>query len=307
MPVNIVLRIVGWIWLMDHVNFVSSTGQIVNIVGTRKAQYKEFPYSVVFISRSSNKPVSMGSVITGDKILSAAHSFYQLKDGAQVQIAANRLYAVGGSRFTTANEIGYEKRSLNSIKSHPDIKWLEHTVLNDIAVVYLFEPFKINDYVKPLSVFSTSTDVFKKKWYSLGESKIECDGLRFGVVSSTSNISFVNNNAFLKATRVRFLPQEDCQKLYPEIGEEFRKGYIYCVTSKYSNESMCVGDPGSSLQCEGNVYAIFIKSKGCGEHTQPALYLSLENYIIMFGLSGQNNILNSFIITFLSLLVSMCF
>ncbi|XP_014246270.1 trypsin-2-like [Cimex lectularius] len=276
----------------------------VKIIGGRKARYKEFPFAVVFIRRSNSQSVCMGSVVTVLKVLSAAHCFQQLKEGKMVKVDLKIIWAVAGSRYTHRLEYGYQKRAIISQEPHPEFQWLDYTIINDIAIAHLDSPFPISELIKPLTVYSSDPTVFKRKWDSLRKLHTLCYGIGFGSTTATGNSTYIITSSYLKVSLVLLLTYKDCSKIYPKLVEEFKKEKTYCAVSIHSNEGMCVGDSGSPLYCDGHIYAIFTKSDGCGEHSKPALYLSLESYITMYGLSGQTSVIlnGSFHSTLLCLL-----
>ncbi|KAJ8723417.1 hypothetical protein PYW08_003329 [Mythimna loreyi] len=236
------LRIITTLTLVLNLLFQSSTcGDLryLSVNATRRVRggipvnLGELPYQIAFKARHDKDPKRFytfcgGAIIGKIKILSAVHCFvgettrFCQRHHKYVRSLQDK-YAVAGTikNVVYFEEEEYEQwRAIRSVTYPKNYKFPD----NDLAVVIVTDPFKFNDFVKPIKIDEIHRDY---------------DGISlvsgYGEISNT-----IGSDRLLKANLVLF-PYDYCSKLNP------RKEMAKLICTSLIGADIGRGDSGGPL------------------------------------------------------------
>ena len=183
------------------------------IVGGSPATPNEFPF-MIRLTYGDTYLACGGSIVNARWILTAAHCV----DGDR---RASNFTIIAGDHRITSSEGSEQVRKGQRIVIHP--RWDPRTLNNDIALIKLSSPLKLNGKVKAIAYTSAKADQQAK-------------AMGWGRVNAEGNIS----NPLKKLT-VRIQPQPACQRRYGNTTNN-----MICALPPKA-ESICFGDSGSPL------------------------------------------------------------
>jgi Trypsin len=179
------------------------------IIGGQEATPNQFPYQVglrLFIQNSNNVGLCGGSLVSANRIVSAAHC---------VDIVSG-LEAVMGAHFLNRFESTQARRTVPL----PDLVWHENynprTLTNDVAIITLLTPVTLNNFIQVVRLpegadlnndFAGSSAV-ASGWGRFSEAQASSEFLRF------VNVNVISNTA----CRIRFptIIQESTSKYHKD-------------------------------------------------------------------------------------------
>ncbi|XP_041981630.1 collagenase-like [Aricia agestis] len=234
------------------------------IVGGRPSSLGQQPYQaglIASIMGTSDKSLCGGSLITADRILTAAHCWYDGMTQAwkfEVVLGSVRLFS-GGTRVNTS-----------AVSAHPD--WDPSLVRNDIAVVYLPNQVTSPGLVVTISPIALPTTTELKQDF-VG-TKAVASG--FGLTEEDAQIT---SDQQLNYAKLKIIPNSVCSLSYPY----FIHASNICTSSEQGS-TPCRGDSGGPLvvKVDGRKILIGVTSFGsmfgC-ESNSPAVYTRVTSYL----------------------------
>lgn len=198
----------------------------------------QWPWLVaIFIVKIEFEFQCAGSLVTNKHIVTAAHC---MKLDDVILPASTLLVSLGRYRLREWREPGSVNREVEEYRFHPDYKGdvKDQTADSDLAIMILREPVEFSPFIKPICLWSGSTDlrdVVGLSGYVVGWGRDE-----FG-------------NPYLaepRMTRVPIVSQEDC--LWSNAGFiAFTSNRTLCGGSR-NGSGPCNGDSGSGLVIRNN-------------------------------------------------------
>ncbi len=196
-----------------------------------------------------------GSLIRDDLILTAAHCV----DG---EIAEDIEVSAGRTNLSKDIE-GGQRRYVSKIIIHQDYSY--RTTDNDIALVYLEEPFELNDNVQLISFDSSNYQLDKLTVIGWGN-------------TSTYQYNYPKN---LMEVDVNFIANDTCNSRFWMNGAVTDN--MFCAGFDKGGKDSCQGDSGGPifLTTETGDYVqagIVSWGEGCARRRRPGIYTKLSNY-----------------------------
>lgn len=254
--------------------YQSLIGMVARVTGSENAQFGEFPWSVIISYKEmlKDKVGTMykcgGSLIHAQIVLTAAHC---VKDLIDVK------WIIRAGEYNTRKHdepLKHQDRMVKEIVIHPF--YHSGSLQNDVALMFLEEPFLITYNVGIICLPSSSTTELNKE--------IRCKASGWGKDSfKKGRHSFV-----LKKVELPIVPRERCLKLLrnTRLGQFYHLHRSFICAGGENNKDTCKGDGGSPLICpipgyKGRFQQIGIVSWGigCGENNTPGVYVNVALYV----------------------------
>ena len=196
-----------------------------------------------------------GSLIREDLILTAAHCV----DG---EIAED--IEVSAGRTSLAKEVtGGQRRYVSKIVMHESYN--RRKTDNDIALVFLEEPFELNEKVQLISYDSSNYELSRLTVIGWGN-------------TSTSQYNYPKD---LMEVDVNFIAKKICNSRFWMNGAVTDN--MFCAGFNKGGKDSCQGDSGGPIfltSDDGDYVQAGIVSwgKGCARRRRPGIYTKLSNY-----------------------------
>jgi secreted trypsin-like serine protease len=227
-----------------------TNGSSTNIVGGKRAEKGQFPWTVYFEVEDKNGDVSSctGALIDKKWVLTAAHCIDE--SGITVTAYAGSVVRESG-----------QKRSADKLIPHPNYN--DKTKQNDIALFSVKNAFTLNDAVKtiPISLVAPST---KDKFSAAGFGRTKSGG------QGSDRLLWVT---------LPFVTYSSCKKTYSDIKEKLQ------VCAGQKGKDTCQGDSGGALvrttnpnNAKSNQGVVGVVSYGIGCGTNPGVYALASGY-----------------------------
>ncbi|XP_014246331.1 granzyme K-like [Cimex lectularius] len=272
------------------ITFGGSEGS--EVFGGRFANEGEFPFVVCI----SGEYLCGGALVTKSKVLTAGHCLKIVdKNGHMVDRNLNQTYVIGGSVNRKVKNAGYQERKVRRIWVHEGFRARPNREIDfhDIGVAVLVRPFDLSLTLQVTKMVSKDKSEFKQAWDSIVRSRKTCLGVGWGTSAlkydpATETDVTTATSSILKVMELIPANNETCNaKLYspfePDIMTQFGE---VCLFSARDGESICGGDSGSPLICDGETYGLLSYGFQCGERNNAQVYLLYWHYIDYFHLSG---------------------
>lgn len=239
------------------------------IVDGTKAIKGEFPHMALigYGTRPNNYLWKCGGSLISEKfVLTAAHCIYTRDGTPQFVRLGNLNYTNPGDDGGNVQEINVKQHYI-----HPDYKSPFH--YNDVALLQLEKPVKLNRYVKPACLYTKET----------------VDG-RAGIITGWGVTEHGRASDHLLKAIVGSFTAERCNKTYSRETRTLPRGIDgnlqLCYGSDTNDKDSCPGDSGGPIQiyskefyCSYSVFGITSFGIKCGHKTIPGGYVRLWPYI----------------------------
>lgn len=243
------------------------------IQGGRFASRVQFPWIVsLVISYSSFNLNTSGVLVTRRHVVTAgtAVSFYSENTRSFGPISLHRIKLFLGA--LTTNDPNALFINAASISLHPNIKEVDDTPINNVAVVSLANQVLFNDFIRPICLWTFSDAlriVSGSPWYSVG----------YGVDESGKA-----SNA-RKYSRVSLVDLERCERSFGNYPNIFHETNAFCAQGS-SAESPCDFDDFLFVKFNGQWYLRgvlllnfhFDNFKTCN-YNEPALFQDMALHV----------------------------
>ncbi|KAF3834309.1 hypothetical protein F7725_025513 [Dissostichus mawsoni] len=133
---------------------------------------------------------------------------------------------------------------------HPDYD--RYNINNDIMLIKLAEPAKINEYVRPMALPS-----------SCAPAGTQCLVSGWGATQSPFGCT-----KCLHCLDLPILSQQDCESSYPDR----ITSSMFCAGFLQGGKDSCQGDSGGPLVCNGELQGVVSWGWGCAEENRPGVY-----------------------------------
>ncbi|KAI4459981.1 serine protease-related [Holotrichia oblita] len=251
------------------------------------AEFAEFPWTVLILHKEieSNKSVYKcgGSLIHPRVILTAAHCINEESNG---------YWIIRAGEWNTKMEdepLPHQDRLVEDVILHPEYN--PDSLKNDVALLYLSEPFKLAGNIKIICLPRSNWEVERIKCIAAGWGK---NAFKKG-----------KHSTILKKIEIPLVPKNDCVKLLRQtrLGKYYNLHQSFICAGGELNRDTCKGDGGSPLVCpiskqNGRYFQAGIVSWGigCGENNTPGVYVNVALFITWIDseLSAKNIDMNSY-------------
>ncbi|GJQ73816.1 CLIPC1 [Trypoxylus dichotomus] len=240
---------------------------LIVIYGGTKAELGEFPHmALIGYGVVPNHAWKCGGTLISDRfVLTAAHCTFARGFGNA------SLVRLGDLNYTSSEDDRYAQQiNVKKLYIHPDYVYPKH--YNDLALLELEEPAKLNLYVKPACLKTDDSSVPR------------------GLVTGWGHTEFGSASEHLLKAGVDLFTIEECSRTFSGDSRTLPRGIDpnlqLCYGSKTSIKDSCQGDSGGPLQvyatdvyCSYYVFGVTSFGKGCGNQNIPAGYVKLKSYI----------------------------
>ncbi|CAK1543135.1 unnamed protein product [Leptosia nina] len=240
---------------------ILTESKVNRISGGVPAVVGQYPYQAGIISDIVDikaRGMCGGSLISANKVLTAAHCWYDGKNQAW------RFTVVLGSVFIFQGGVRVQT---TDVKIHP--QWSPLLVRNDVAVATLPEPVQISDTIAPIALPSEE----ESRESFVGTSAIATG---FGITNTGEKVT---ESQTLNSVRLRVISNKLCSLAFPFVIQN-----SHLCTSGLGGHSTCGGDSGGPLVAEasGKRVLIGITSFGSAFGCQigmPAAYTRVSSFL----------------------------
>uniref|UniRef100_UPI0035900DB7 trypsin-2-like n=1 Tax=Myxine glutinosa TaxID=7769 RepID=UPI0035900DB7 len=209
------------------------------IVGGYQCPTHSQPWQV---SLNSGGHYCGGSLINEQWVLSAGHC-YTLPDKFEIHLGADNLCNEGN----TVQHIGVAK----AIKHQ---HFNPYTLDNDIMLIKLAQPARLNSYVQPVPLASSC--------------------LSAGTICKISGWGYTLSGGFpcdLQCLNLPVMPDSVCKSSYPGMITQS----MICMGYEEGGKDACECDSGGPVVCNGELKGIVSWGEGCAEQGHPGVYTNL--------------------------------
>lgn len=224
----------------------------LRIIGGREATKGRWPWQVAVLNKF-HEPFCGGTLLSSQFILTAAHCIRR------------RLFIRAGEHDLLSEEGSEQEVRVAEIFVHPDYD--AETVDNDIALLRLRTPLKLNKYVAPACLPSIDDNMdVNSLGYILGWGKRKNSAI-FGT-------------DVLHQAQVPVADMADCRTVYEDY---YISPNMLCAGYKRGRVDSCAGDSGGPLLFDKNgkwyVYGITSFGEGCGRKGKYGIYAKVPNFV----------------------------
>ncbi|CAN9503550.1 unnamed protein product [Ophioblennius macclurei] len=213
------------------------------IVGGYECREHSVPWQV---SLNNGWHYCGGTLINERWVVSAAHC-YKGED-IELRLGEHHIgYKDGPEQFIAPA----------AIIRHPDYD--RYTINNDIMLIKLAEPARLNEYVQPVSL-------------PRGCPKAGANCLVSGWGATQSPFGCLK---CLHCLDLPILPQEDCERSYPDRITPS----MFCAGFLEGGKDSCQGDSGGPLVCDGELQGVVSWGWGCAEENRPGVYAKVCHFL----------------------------
>ncbi|XP_014213089.1 tryptase beta-2-like [Copidosoma floridanum] len=232
-----------------------------------EAQFSEFPWVVAILEKEKfGIPQHCeGSLIHPSVVLTAAHCVYN---------KAKSHLIVRAGEWVTKMEVEvlpYQDRHVSDLVVHKSYQ--PDTLINDFALLRLFQPVEITDNVNIVCLPQFDTKLNIQNCVSSGWGGSDILG------------SKKRHQDILKMVELSIVPQNICENLLRNtwLGKEFQLHDSFICAGSKDDKDTCKGDGGSPLVCpvkndQQKYYQIGIVTGGigCGVHQIPGIHTGVS-------------------------------
>nr|CAI5860815.1 unnamed protein product [Callosobruchus analis] len=191
-----------------------------------------------------------GSLITSQIVLTAAHC---LDGPVKIQVALGRHDL---ARSESTGQL-FETKSYAIHR-----KWSRTTLENDIGLIKLPRSARLNQYVRPIGLASSSSRLF---------AGMTTNAIGWGQTSDKSRSSTTK----LREVDVIVMPLPACREIY---GDAISRSHICTIGRGFSIKGTCNGDSGGPLLHNGiQIGVVSFGSAECMEQS-PSVYTNVAYY-----------------------------
>lgn len=243
------------------------------IIGGTEGSIQQTPYHIVIIAEivrdnKTNYFYCGGSVIDEKWLITAAHC---LPEGSNTKIKI-----LGGTdHLNSTKSVNLVAKKIILFNNYD----MKSPHLNDICLIKLAAPIKMENNIKPVSLPKVIGEVenFKRATVT-----------GFGVTSKLNNAK--KSNVLMKA-EMKILKDIYCEKIYKNI---FNRTMMVCAGYMSGKKDSCSGDSGGPLvgkTDDGSNVLIGIVSFGfeCARANRPGIYTRVSTYLGWINDTMKNN------------------
>lgn len=227
---------------------VSGAQSAEAIVGGSPARISDTPW-VVAITTPDGQLVCGGSLVTPEKVMTAAHCVTDKGVLGSTQRSASAVRVVAG-RADLRERDGVEV-SVRSVWRHPEYRDVAHG--DDVAVLTLARSLPY----RTIAIGDTGTEGTVLGWGRTGE------------LDQPSPV--------LRQVRLPILNDAECSRLDPD----YRAGSMLCAGR--GTRDACTGDSGGPLVVRGRLAGVVSYGRGCARPGEPGAYTRLSYYRSVLG------------------------
>ncbi|XP_076365543.1 serine protease 1-like [Tachypleus tridentatus] len=224
----------------------------LRIIGGHETQKGRWPWQVAVLNKYL-EPFCGGTLLTPQWVLTAAHC------------VRRRLYVRAGEHdLVDAEESEQEVRVADSFV-HPnyDIE----TVNNDVALLRLRHPLRMNSYVQPACLPSS-------------ESELHIDTMATILGWGKRRKAAMFGTDVLHEAQIPIVDIEDCRKVYEDY---YISDNMLCAGYERGRVDSCAGDSGGPLLYEVDgkweIYGITSFGEGCGRKGKYGIYTNVVKFV----------------------------
>jgi secreted trypsin-like serine protease len=216
------------------------------IVGGSRASIADFPY-VVYLATPDGFQFCGGTLVTGDKVVTAAHCTAG-KDASDVQVVAGREDKESGAGVVS---------QVTGIWVHP--QFTDVRTGSDVSVLTLAKPLAYGTLPLPATE-DTALYGAGQNGVILGWGRTAADG---------------QPSRYLLQAGVPLISDPDCTKSYPAYKAES----MVCAGVPQGGVDSCQGDSGGPLIVGGKLVGITSWGEGCAAAGKPGVYTRVAAYL----------------------------
>ncbi|CAL8143064.1 unnamed protein product [Orchesella dallaii] len=227
------------------------------IVGGVPAEQGDIPYQLEL--RYDNQHHCGASIIEVQGILVGLTAAHCTPSFAEID-----LFTLVAGEVSLSEETGIEQiRKVVRIVNHADFE--EMTYENDIALLFIDEPFEINDNVSPIPLPQAGQQ-------TTGEL----------LVSGWGRLSYQGSSPdVLQMVELPVVDESACQEAYAELGDEIFESFLCAGYLGEGGRDACQGDSGGPARSMDGDYLAGVVSwgEGCADPNYPGIYTETAFYV----------------------------
>ncbi|XP_076382860.1 mite allergen Der f 3 [Megalopta genalis] len=231
---------------LPALNPLTPTGQIV---GGEDAKIEEVPHQVSL--QSSGFGFCGGSIISEEWVVTAGHCMIYPADWITVR-AGTTVKSSGGSEHQVAEIIVHENYETN---------WYG-VPLNDVAVLRVSTPFKLDKTRQPIKIFKQDEEA------KVGVAAVVTG---WGAVKEGGSTTEV-----LQKVEVPIVSKKACDEAYQSYGG-LPAGQI-CAAVPQGGKDACQGDSGGPLTINGRLAGLVSWGYGCARPNYPGVHTEVAAF-----------------------------
>ncbi|UXI14518.1 Caspase-1 precursor [Sarcoptes scabiei] len=232
---------------------------MLRIIGGREATKGRWPWVVAILNRN-HEAFCGGTLITSQFVITAAHC------------VRRRLYVRAGEHDLMIPEGSEQQEPISAMFVHPEYD--PDTVDNDIALLKLRKPLKMNRYVSPICLPSA-------------DDQLQVNSLGTILGWGKRKNSAIFGSDVLHQAQVPIADVDDCKNVYKD--KYMISPNMVCAGYKKGKIDSCAGDSGGPLLFNKKMfnsghdkwylYGITSFGEGCGKKNKYGIYAKVPNVV----------------------------